>query len=207
LTWILGARSFALELADWAQDAGLEIVGFLDPSDDRLREGRLAGLPVRALTAVAGSDAILGTGQADRREIVRRAQEAGLQLRGLVHPTAHISPRARIDPSAVIGPNATIGALTSVGKHAFVNRGVLVGHHTQVADLVTLGPGANVAGNVIVEDGALVAMGAVVRDHVKIGAWSRIAMGAVVVDDVAAGAEVRGIPARAVAPRNDQDET
>jgi sugar O-acyltransferase (sialic acid O-acetyltransferase NeuD family) len=206
LTWILGIRSFAVEVADWAQDAGLEIDGFLDPSDDVPEGGQLEGLPVRKLVAAAGTEAILATGQTDRRKIVMRALGAGIQLRGLLHPTAHVSRRADIDACAVIGPHATIGAATNIGTHASINRGVLVGHHTRIADLVTLGPGANVAGNVIVEEGALVAMGAVVRDHVRIGAWSRVAMGAVVVADVAAGIEVRGIPARSVPSRNDHED-
>ena len=61
----------------------------------------------------------------------------------------------------------------------FVNRGALIGHHTVIADFVTIHPGANVAGACEIGEATYVGMGAVVIDHTKVGRHSVIAAGAV----------------------------
>jgi sugar O-acyltransferase (sialic acid O-acetyltransferase NeuD family) len=197
--WIAGTRSFAAEIADFARDAGLYPAGLLDPggdaSEDTLVEG-LAVIPLADGPPEHSDLAIAGTGEDDRRPVVARLEEAGWQLRGLVHPAAHVASSANIAPTAIVGPGAVVGAQARIGEHCLLGRGALVGHHTSLGDFSTLGPGANVGGNSTLGEGALVGMGAAVRDHTEVGARARVAMGAVVVAAVAPGAEVRGLPAR-----------
>ena len=81
-----------------------------------------------------------------------------------------------------------------------LDRGVLVGHHSEVGSCVTLSPAANVAGCVEVGDGAYIGMGATVIDRRKVGAGALVAAGAVVVRDVPDETRVQGVPARAVEP-------
>jgi serine acetyltransferase len=75
---------------------------------------------------------------------------------------------------------------------------VLIGHHTNVGECVTVSPGANVAGRVTVHDGAYVAMGAIVLEDLTIGAGSLVAAGSVVTRDVPERTQVLGTPARVV---------
>jgi sugar O-acyltransferase (sialic acid O-acetyltransferase NeuD family) len=198
--FIVGTRSFAAEVAEFARDAGLHVLGLLEPYD-RARVGQtIHDLSVSWLEeAPAGTSAaaIVGTGESRRRELTERLRSAGWQIGTLIHPRAHIAASTTIGSGSVIGPGVVVGARAAIGEHVVLGRGALVGHHTSIGAFSTLGPGANVAGNVRVEPDALIAMGALVRDHRTIGASAVVAMGAVVVGDVPAGIEVRGVPARA----------
>jgi sugar O-acyltransferase (sialic acid O-acetyltransferase NeuD family) len=197
--YVVGTRTFAAEVVDYARDAGLQVAGLVEPHDGAATGASVHGLPVTRLGDEPAGErrtAILGTGETDRRQLVERLRAAGWELSGLIHPRAHVAPSGTVEAGAVIGPAVVVGACAQVGAHAVLGRGALVGHHTTIGAFCTLGPGANVAGNVQVEDGALIAMGAVVRDHTTIGAGAVVAMGAVVVDDVPPAVEVRGIPAR-----------
>ena len=197
--YVVGTRTFAAEVADFAEEAGARVAGLLE-SVDRERVGRA----IHDLLVVSWLDdgpagrvrsVLLGTGEDDRRDTVRRVLAAGWEPVTLVHPRAHVARSSRVGPGAVVGPGVVIGARSSIGDYAVVGRGALIGHHTEVSAFATLGPGANVAGNVRIGEGARVGMAAVVRDHVAVGAAALVAMGAVVVADVAPGTAVRGLPA------------
>jgi sugar O-acyltransferase (sialic acid O-acetyltransferase NeuD family) len=199
--YVVGTRSFAAEVVDYASAAGFEVAGLLEPYD-RDRVGTEAhGLSVTWLEDTGHVAAAVGTGERDRRPVVERLEAAGIEPVTVVHPAAHVSPSARIREGCVVGPAAVVGAATELGRHVVVGRGALVGHHVVVGDYATLNPGANVGGNSTIGSGALVAIGAVVRDHVRVGASALVAAGAVVVGDVADGVEVRGLPARPVERR------
>lgn len=196
--WIAGTRSFSVEVAGFAVESGLEPAGWLEPRERDAVGTEIDGLPVAWLDdkPPAEGSAVIGTGDADRREVVARLEAAGWSIAGLVHPHAHVADSATVAPTAVIGPGAVVGARASVADHAVLNRGALVGHHASIGQFATLNPGANVAGNTTLEEGAFVGMSAAVRDHVEVGAWATVAMGAVVVSAVAAGATVLGVSAR-----------
>ena len=201
--FVAGTRSFSAEVAGFAQDAGLEVKGLLEPYE-RARVGtEIHGYPVGWLEETAPSAALLGTGETDRRPLADRLRAGGWELPALVHPRAHVAATASVAAGTIIAPGAVVGAAAQIGECVVVGRGALVGHHTVLGSFSTLGPGANIAGNVGLGESAFVAMGAAVRDHVSIGAGAVVAMGGVVVGDVPPGVEVRGLPA-AVYPRGDR---
>jgi sugar O-acyltransferase (sialic acid O-acetyltransferase NeuD family) len=201
--FVAGTRSFSAEIVGYAHDAGLHVVGLLEPYD-RARVGQtIHDLPVTWLeeTPAEAGFVLVGTGEASRRELVDRLAAAGWKTLTLVHPRAHIASTATVGVGAIVGPCVVVGACSTVGDHVVIGRGGLVGHHTMISEFVTRGPGSNVAGNVQIEPDAFIGMGAVVRDHVTVGAGSVVSMGAVVVGNVPAQATVRGIPARKVPTR------
>jgi sugar O-acyltransferase (sialic acid O-acetyltransferase NeuD family) len=194
---IAGTGSFALEVVEYAVDAGWRVAGLIELMDPERVGTVIHGLPVRD-AADAGLGAIGAGG--DRNAIWEPLAEAGWRAATVVHPTAHVSPSASLAPGCVIAPAAVVAAASALGAHVLIGRGALVGHHTRLADGVVLNPGANVAGHVAIGAGARIGMGAVVADHLSIGEDAVVAAGAVVVRDVPAGARVQGVPARAFEP-------
>jgi acetyltransferase EpsM len=202
---IVGTRTFAAEVVDYARDAGFTVVELVEPHDADRIGTTVHGLPVRSLndppaaaaTVVVAEGSIpLAAGELDRREAVARALNAGWEPRSLIHPRAHIAPTASVGAGTLLGPGVVVGAYSEIGEHAVLGRGTLVGHHTKIGPYCTLGPGANVAGAVRVESDAFLGMGAMIRDHVVVGTGAVVAMGAAAVGDVPPGATVMGLPAR-----------
>jgi UDP-perosamine 4-acetyltransferase len=199
---ILGAGSFAIEVLEAAELAGIRVAGFVVSDDLAPPASRHVGLPVFVESAVpfAPDDASLAGGivTTRRRAFVERMAARGFTFRTVVHPSAIVSPRARIDDGAFVGAGAILASHTHVGAHVLLNRGANVGHDNELEPFVTIGPGAILAGAVRVGVGAYVAVGAVVRDHLDIGAGAVVAAGAVVVKTIAPRVLVAGVPAAVV---------
>jgi sugar O-acyltransferase (sialic acid O-acetyltransferase NeuD family) len=194
---IAGTGSFALEVVEYALDAGWRVAGLIELMDDERVGTVIHGLAVR--DATTPGIAVIGAG-GDRRAMWAPLAEHGWQAATVRHPAAHVSPSARLAPGCVIAPGAVVGAASHLGEHVLIGRGALVGHHTTLADGVVLNPGANVAGHVEIGAGATIGMGATVADHITIGEGAVVAAGAVVVRDVHARSRVQGVPARAFEP-------
>lgn len=196
--YVVGTRTFAAEVAGYAEETGFRVLGLLEPYDRERIGQTIHGLPVTWLeeTDPDGTPAIVGTGERARREVVRRLTVSGWEPATLVHPQAHVAASSRIGAGAVVAPGVVVGAYSAIGECAVLGRGTLIGHHTEIGAYATLGPGANVAGNARIGTDAFVGMAAVIRDHISVGDGAVVAMAAVVVADVSDGVEVRGFPAR-----------
>jgi sugar O-acyltransferase (sialic acid O-acetyltransferase NeuD family) len=193
---LAGTGSFAVEVAEWAEDAGQAVVGLIELLDSSRVGSVLAGRPVLAPDAPpAGASAVIAVG-GSRREHWARLRECGWGSGTVVHPRAHVSPSARLGAGCIVAPGAVVGAETIIGEHTLVSRGALVGHHVRIGAFVSLLPGINVGGHAELGDGATVGMGAVIVNGTKIGADAIVAAGAVVLRDVGAGSRVQGVPAR-----------
>jgi hypothetical protein len=147
---IVGSRTFAGEVADFARDAGLSVAGLLETRDPERIGTTIHGVPVGSLEdgPRGGREVLMGTGEIDRRETVARVRAAGWEPISLIHHRAHLAPSVTVGEGAVIGPGVVVGAYTAIGEHVVIGRGTLVGHHTEIGAFCTLGPGTNVAGNV-----------------------------------------------------------
>ena len=77
-----------------------------------------------------------------------------------------------------------------------INRGVLIGHQTEIRDYVTIQPGANIAGACRIGEATYVGIGSVVIDYVTIGVHAVVGAGAVVTKNVPDNVQVVGVPAR-----------
>ena len=151
---VAGTGSFALEVAEYARDAGVAVVGLIELVDPSRVGTSIHGLPVRAAQGppASGATAVIGAG-GDRLALWALLAGHGWRAGSVVHPTAHVSPSAGLGDGCVVAPGAVVGAATELGEHVLVGRGALVGHHAALADGVVLNPGANVAGHVRIGTG------------------------------------------------------
>jgi sugar O-acyltransferase (sialic acid O-acetyltransferase NeuD family) len=194
---VAGTGSFAAEIAEFARDAGLDVVGLIELVDPANVGAEVHGLPVRALSEPPSpaARAVIGYG-ADRRQNAARLEALGWSFATVIHPAAHVSPSAAVGPGTVIAPGVVVGAQAAIGANCLLARGALLGHHARLGDRVVLNPGANVGGNSELADDVFVGMGAVIVNAKSVGAEALVAAGAVVVRDVAAAQRVQGVPAR-----------
>jgi sugar O-acyltransferase (sialic acid O-acetyltransferase NeuD family) len=194
---IAGTGSFAAEIAEFARDAGLDVVGLIELQDPANVDRAVHGLPVHAPSAPpsAAARAVIGSG-ADRRQTASRLEALGWSFASVLHPAAHVSRSAVVGQGTVVAPGAVVGAEVVIGANCMVARGALLGHHSQLGDRVVLNPGANVAGNCDLADDVFVGMGAVIVNGKSVGADAVIAAGAVAVRNVGRAERVQGVPAR-----------
>ena len=196
-----GSGSFAVEVGEWASDAGHDVAGLIELLD-RTRVGQRVGgheivaEPPAYVDAVAVAVVAAGGSRRDHWTTLR---ERGWRPGAVIHSRASVSPSAQLGAGCVIGPGAIVGAETVVGDHALISRGTLVGHHVRIGAFVSLLPGANVAASVEIGEATTVGMGAVIVDHASVGADAIVAAGAVVLGEVPDGVRVQGVPARAFA--------
>lgn len=193
---LAGSGSFAAEVAEWAQDAGWDVVGLIELLDPSRVGTTVGGRAVLAPEAPPPHRSAAVAAGGSRRTHWARLAGHGWRPRTIVHPRAWVSPSACLGAGCIVGPAAVIGAETVVAEHALISRGVLVGHHVRIGAFVSLLPGANLASHIELGEGTVVGMGAVIVDHTRVGADATVAAGAVVLGEVADGARVQGVPAR-----------
>jgi acetyltransferase EpsM len=197
---ILGARIFALEVADLVSEIpGVQLAGFVENLDPDRCLQPLNGLPVYWVDELArlasGHSGVCAFGSTSRKAFIQQAIVQGFPFATLVHPAARLSPKSSAGPGAVIWPGAVVSAYTHIGEHVLVNRGALIGHNVEIGDYITIGPGANIAGCCRIGSGSYIAMGAIIVERVTIGAGAVVAAGSVVTKDVPDHVMVAGMPA------------
>ncbi len=197
---ILGARNFALEVADLVSEVPeFELKGFVENNDLSRCNERLEGLPVHWVddlgSLAADHWAVCAFGSTTRRGFIEQAVGQGMRFATIVHPAARLSGKSVVGPGTVIWPGAMISAYSVLGQHVLVNRGALIGHQTELGDCITVGPGANIAGKCTIGSGSYIGMGAVVVEYIRIGKGAVVAAGSVVTKDVPDNVMVAGMPA------------
>jgi sugar O-acyltransferase (sialic acid O-acetyltransferase NeuD family) len=192
-----------VELADVISEIpGIEVMAFVENLERNRCQEPLEGLPVLwvdELAEQAGQvQAICGLATTQRWQYVEQVRALGVTFATLRHPTARVSRTAELGDGCFISPFANVSTRTVLGAQVFLNRGVLVGHHTRIGDYCTVQPGANIAGSVTIGERTYIGMGAIVRDNVTIGAGCVIGAGAVVTKDLPDHVLALGLPASIV---------
>jgi sugar O-acyltransferase (sialic acid O-acetyltransferase NeuD family) len=204
---IIGAGGHGAEVAAYALDMGLPLLGVLD-------DGRAPG-PWGASQLLGGLDALPALVRAHgpldyitafgsnplRRKVLLRVEAFGLpELAPAVvrHPSAWTGFGVEIGGGTLLAPGTVVTTRARLGRHCIVNVRASVAHDCAVGDFVNLNPAATVCGNVTVGDGAYLGAGCVVKEKISIGRGATIGAGAVVIHNVPDGATVVGVPARVI---------
>jgi sugar O-acyltransferase (sialic acid O-acetyltransferase NeuD family) len=202
---VYGAGGFAREVAWLAEEAGYEVLAFVD--DDPSRWGRvLNGIPVISLEeAQAQHPGALFTvavgNPLTRKRLVEKVQERGFGFATLVHPQVSMSRFVEVGRGSVITVGNILTVNVRLGQHVHVNLDCTIGHDAVLEDYATLAPGVHVSGWVFIKEGAYIGTGAVIVNGtedkpLEIGAYAVVGAGAVVTKDVPPGVTVVGVPAK-----------
>lgn len=141
--------------------------------------------------------AINAIGRPARRAFIEKAERAGFSFMTLIDPSAQIFPSAVIEPGCVIGAGCIVAARAHIGPHVFLNRGVLIGHHTKIDSFASVQAGARIGGRGHIGAEVEIGIGATVIDRITVGARTIVGAGAVVIRNCPADTTMIGVPARA----------
>lgn len=201
---VYGAGGHGRVVADAAQAAELEVMGFLDdtvPAGGEVLGWRVLGnadwLRGRQGVAVA-----LGIGANDvRKQVAAKLHDLGAALATVVHPTAVVSPYAQLGPGVVVFALAVVNVGARVGRGAIVNTGSILEHDVEIGDFAHVASNAALGGAARVGADAMLGTGAVLLPGRVVGDRSIVGAGAVVSRDVAPDVVVAGVPARRMQSR------
>ncbi|WP_406832198.1 NeuD/PglB/VioB family sugar acetyltransferase [Pedococcus sp. KACC 23699] len=201
---LVAASGLALETAEAARAAGLEVAGCVD--DDAARWGGSAGgwLPILGALDLVVKHSDLRLVICAGRGVVRERIFGRLRALGVpddryatvVHPSVTVPPSCEVGAGSVVLAGAVLTATVTVRRHVVVMPNVTLTHDDVVDDFATLCAGATLGGAVRIGRAAYVGMAASVREEVSVGAAATLGMGAVLLRDLPPGQTWAGVPAR-----------
>jgi len=206
---IIGAGGHGAEIAAYAFDMGLQLVGAIDDGkakgawESSQIIGGLNELPafcrdheeVHFITAFGNNDL--------RKKLVDKIADFGLgNLKPftLKHTSAWTGTYVQAGEGTLLAPQVIVTTRAHIGSHCILNVKASVSHDCLIGDFVNLNPGATLCGNVTVGEGSFIGAGAVVKEKISIGRRVIVGAGAVVVRDLPDNVTAVGVPARIIKP-------
>jgi sugar O-acyltransferase (sialic acid O-acetyltransferase NeuD family) len=199
---IFGTGGHAESTLDLAVALHYEILGCISP-ESPLRTWN--GIPIHSsLTEINFENEItltLGVGSIQtRKRIIAETSQShpNATFETLIHPTAHVSPRAKIGMGTSIFANTYIGPSVSIGNYCVVNTASCIEHNSIIEDHAVVAPGVTMGGAVEIGSATTIGIGAVISNKVKIGHESIIGGNSFVNKDIPANVVAYGSPARII---------
>lgn len=203
--FIYGSGGFAREVAWLAEEAGFEIMGFIDDNPDKIGS-LINGIEVFSLEEarfyVSEASLVIAVGSPQAREkLYFKASSVGFSFATLVHPRVEKSKFIEMGEGTVIAAGSILTTNISLGKHVQINLDCTIGHDVVMEDFATLAPGVHVSGWVRIGKRAYIGTGAVIingkeGEPIVIGDDATVGAGAVVTREVPPGTTVVGVPAK-----------
>jgi sugar O-acyltransferase (sialic acid O-acetyltransferase NeuD family) len=196
---VYGAGGHGRVVADAAQCAGFEVLGFLDDQS-------AVGAEVGSGRVLGGSgwwrghpdvDVVLAVGDnSSRQRLGADLARDGRQALTVVHPSAVVSGAASLGPGVVVLALAVVNTDAKIGAGAIVNSAAVVEHDVIVGNYAHVSPNSTLAGAAQLGDSSQLGAGACVLPGIAVGSRSVVGAGAVVTHDVPGGSVCAGVPAR-----------
>lgn len=202
---IIGAGTYGQVYLAYLQEAGLDIIGFLDDNES-LWETNVEGIPV--LGPINLLETLQNTHQIEavycpignnklRVKLLERASLLGYITPNFIHPTVILSPYITIGKGVYVLLGTTIMPYAIIEDFVMISMGVHLAHHTYLSKGTFLSTGVNFGASICAGEYAYVGISATVMTGVSIlGKDCLIGAGAVVVKDVPDKAVMAGVPAK-----------
>ena len=203
---IIGAGTYGEVYASYLNEAGYEVVGFLD--DDLSKHGnKYTGIEVigsiRELKEIGLFKNVssvfcpLGNNRL-RVKFLQYAAELGFETPNYIHPSVNLAPNLKIGEKGIyILPHTVIMPYVTISNYCMISVNSVVSHHSYLKEGVFLSFGVNVGASLILEKYTYVGIGATIMTGVKsLGENCLIGAGAVVIKDVPNNAIMAGVPAK-----------
>ena len=205
---IIGSGTYGEVYLAYLQEAGVEVVGFLD-DDPKYHGQKVRDIPVlgpisllETLKETHGVEAVycpLGNNKL-RVCFLTKARELGFETPNFIHPNVTIGPHVTIANKGVYILQCTqIMPFVTIDEDVMISSGSNIIHHSHLMQGTFVSNGVNLGANVCSKKYAYIGMGATVMTGVKeLGEDCLIGAGAVVIRDVPDGAVMAGVPAKVI---------
>lgn len=202
---IIGAGTYGEVYLAYLQEAGVEIVGFID---DNPKSDNILGIPVLGgmdvlplLKKRYGIEAVycpLGNNKL-RVKFLSLAKELGYKTPNYIHPGVIISPNVKIGEGVYILLGTTIMPYTSIDNYTMISMGVHLAHHSKLEEGVFLSTGCNFGASIVAHKYTYCGISSTIMTGIhELGENCLIGAGAVVIKDVPENAVMAGVPAKII---------
>ncbi len=202
---IIGAGTYGEVYLAYLQEAGIDIVGFIDDNPD-FQGKYIRDIPVlggidmlQSLKNDMGIEAVycpLGNNHL-RTKFLKLSQELGYKTPSFVHNSVVISPNVTIGNGVYILLGTTIMPHTTIDDFVMISMGVHVAHHVHLKTGTFLSTGCNFGASIIAKEYSYCGIGSTIMTGIhSLGTNCLIGAGAVVIKDVPDNAVVAGVPAK-----------
>lgn len=205
--FIYGAGGFAREVAwliDSDPNAGSNVIGFIDDSDEKLDhwpDPRPVMLyeQARALSPSAGIVIAIGN-PVVRQQISERLIADNAFQPVVNHHALEISERVALGEGCILCSGSTLTVDIAIGVGVHINLNCTVGHDVTIGDYSTLSPGVHVSGNVTIGKNVFIGTGASIlngtnEEPITLGDGCVLAAGACLTKSAQANTLYAGVPA------------
>lgn len=204
---IIGAGKYGEVYLSYLQEAGVDVVGFLD-DDPSIANSKFGGLPVLGPTSILsilkekyGITAVycpLGNNSL-RVKFLRLAASLGYETPNYIHPSVIISPHVKIGKGVYILLGTKIMPFTVIEDYVMISMNVSIAHHNTLRIGCFLSTGCNFGASIIAEENSYCGIGSTIMTGLQVlGKDCLIGAGAVVIRDVPQGAIMAGVPAKII---------
>jgi sugar O-acyltransferase (sialic acid O-acetyltransferase NeuD family) len=202
---IIGAGTYGEVYLTYLQDAGVDIIGFLD-DDSKYAGTDVGNVPVLGDTSMMktikhthGVEAVycpLGNNKL-RVKFLSMAKEFGLQTPNYIHPSVIISPNVTIGEGVYILLGTSIMPHTIIKNYVMISMNVGLAHHSILEEGVFLSTGCNFGASIHAHKYAYCGIASTIMTGIhELGEDCLIGAGAVVIKDVPTKAVMAGVPAK-----------
>lgn len=202
---IIGAGTYGEVYLAYLQEAGIDIIGFLD-DDPKFENQKVRGVPVLGpismlenLQRTHGVKAVycpLGNNKL-RVKFLTKARELGYETPNYIHPSVIISPNVTIGNGVYILLGTTIMPHTVIKDYVMISMGVHLAHHVILEEGTFLSTSCSFGASIVAHKFAYCGISSTIMTGIhELGEDCLIGAGAVVIRNVPEKAVVAGVPAK-----------